>query len=77
MGSQILIAIKKLTDFCCFNEFRIMNSFYKYKHFHKFTWQARYPKSALDYTNGKEKLTKIINDGRDYKGVELNTANIY
>jgi exonuclease III len=31
---------KKLRDFCTFNNMRIMNSFFKHKDIHKFTWQA-------------------------------------
>jgi len=58
-------------------EFRIMNSFFKYKYVHTFTCQAQYTKSLIDYTNGKEKLTKIIKDGRVYMSVELNIAIIY
>jgi len=34
-------------------------------------------KSLFVYTNGNEKLTKIIRDLRVYMGVELNTAIIY
>ena len=66
-----------MTDFCCFMEFRIMNFFFKYRYVHEFMCQAQYTKSLIDYTNGNEKLTKIIKDGRVYKGVELNTAIIY
>lgn len=40
----------KLTDFCCFDEFRIMNRFYEHKDIHKFNWQARNTKSVIDYT---------------------------
>ena len=54
-----------------------MNSFFKYKYVHTFTCQAQYTKSLIDYTNGKEKLTKIIKDGRVYMSVELNIAIIY
>jgi len=66
-----------MTDFCCFLEFRIMNSFFTYKYVHKFACQAQYPKSLIDYTHGNKKLTKIIRDGRVSKSVELNTAIIY
>ena len=54
-----------------------MNFFFEYRYVHKFTCQAEYTKSLIDYTNGNEKLTKIIKDGRVCKGVELNTAIIY
>jgi hypothetical protein len=31
---------RKLTDFCIYNNMRIMNSFFKHKNTHKFTWCA-------------------------------------
>jgi hypothetical protein len=40
----------KLTDFCCFDKFRIMNSFFKHKDIHKFNWLARATKSVINYT---------------------------
>jgi len=38
----------KLTDFCCFDEFRTMNSFFKHKNIQKFKWLARATKSVVD-----------------------------
>jgi len=32
---------RKLTDFCTFNNLKIMNTFLKHKEIHKFTWEAR------------------------------------
>jgi hypothetical protein len=39
---------KKLADFCVFNNIRIMNSFYKHKDIHIFTWCAGVTKSITD-----------------------------
>jgi hypothetical protein len=64
---------KELTDFCCFEEFRMTNDFIKHKGIHKFKWQARNTKSVTDYTTGNEKMTTIVNDVRVYRSVELNT----
>jgi len=55
---------KKLTDFCCFDEFRVTNNFIKHKDIHKFKWQARNTKSVIDYTTGNEKMAIIVNDLR-------------
>jgi hypothetical protein len=41
--------VKKLIDFCTFNNLKIMNTFFKHKEIHKFTWEARGYKSIVDY----------------------------
>jgi len=40
---------RKLIDFCTFNNLKIMNTFFKHKEIHKFTWEARGHKSIIDY----------------------------
>jgi len=32
---------RKLIDFCALNNLKIMNTFFKHKEIHKFTWEAR------------------------------------
>ena len=43
-----------LRDFCAFNELKLINSFYRHKVIHRFTWEERGTKSIIDYI--------IIND---------------
>jgi len=37
-----------MIDFCTFNNLKIMNTFFKHKEIHKFTWEARGHKSFID-----------------------------
>jgi exonuclease III len=64
---------KKLMDFCTFNNMRIMNSFFKHKDIHKFTWQTRGSKSVIDYSIANEKAAKLFKDVRVYREAELDT----
>jgi hypothetical protein len=32
---------KKRLDFCTYNNFKILNTFFKHKDIHKFSWEAR------------------------------------
>ena len=53
---------KKLTVVCSFKEFRIVNSFFRHKDVHRFTWQVRNTQSVKDYAIRKEEMSKIIKD---------------
>jgi hypothetical protein len=52
----------KLTDFCTFNNISIMNSFFKHKDIHKFTWCACGTKSVTDYVIANERTEKVIKE---------------
>jgi hypothetical protein len=64
---------EKLIDFCTFNNLKIMNTYFRHKNIHKYTWSARGSQSIIDYfiTNGK--AAKIIQDIRVHRGMELDT----
>jgi hypothetical protein len=64
---------KKLIDFCTLNNMRIMNSFFKHRDIHEFTWPARGSKSVIDYSIANEKAEKLFKDVRVYRGAELGT----
>ena len=55
---------KKLIDFCIFNNLKIMNTFFKHKECHKFTWEARRHKSIIDYFIINMKTLMVIQDIR-------------
>jgi hypothetical protein len=40
---------KKLIDFCTINNLKLMNTFFKQREIHQFTWEARGQKSIVDY----------------------------
>ena len=48
IGDPTIKTMKKMTDFCCFNEFRIMNKYFVHQGIHKFMWQAGNTKSVID-----------------------------
>ena len=51
---------RRLIDFCTFNNLKIMNTFFKQKEIHKFTWEARGHKSIIDYFIINMKTSKVI-----------------
>jgi len=55
---------RKLIDFCKFNNLKIMNTFFKHREIHKFTWEARGHKSIIDYFIRNMKTSKVIKDIR-------------
>ena len=55
---------RKLIDFCTFNNLKIMNTFFKHREIHKFTWEARGHKSIIDYFIRNMKTSKVIKDIR-------------
>jgi len=57
---------RKLIDFCTFNNLKIMNTFFKHKEIHKFTWEARGYKSINDYFITNMKTSTVIQDIRVY-----------
>jgi len=64
---------KKMTDFCTFNNLKIMNTFFKHKEYHKFTLEARWHKSIIDYLINKLKTSKVIQDIRVNRNTELDS----
>jgi len=50
--------------FITFNKLKITNSFYRHKDIHKFTWEARGAKSAIDYIIINDRLKSNIEDTR-------------
>jgi len=55
---------RTLIHFCTFNNLKIMNTFFKHKEIHKFTWEARRVKSIVDYFITNMKTSKVIEDIR-------------
>ena len=51
---------RKLRDFCTFNNLKIINTFFKHKEFHKFTWEARGHKPIIDYFVTDMKTSNVI-----------------
>ena len=68
---------RKLIDFCTFNNLKIMNTFFKHKEIHKFTWEARGHKSIIDYFITNMKTSKVIQNIRVYRSNELVTIIYY
>ena len=64
---------RKLIDFCTFNNLKIMNTFFKHKEIHKFTWEARGHKSIIDYFITNMKTSKVIQDIRVYRSNEIDS----
>jgi hypothetical protein len=50
-----------------------MNTFFKHKEIHKFTWEARGYKSIVDYFITSIKASKTMQDIRVYRRIELDT----
>ena len=64
---------RKFIDFCTFNNSKIINTFFKHKKNHKFTWEARGHKSIIDYFIRNMKASKVIQDIRVYGGNEIDS----
>jgi len=62
-----------LKDFCAFNKLKITNSFYRHKHIHKFTWEARGAKSIIDYIIINDRLKSNIKDTRVFRGSKIDS----
>ena len=62
---------RKLIDFYTFNNLKIMNTLFKHKDIHKFTWEARGHKSIIDYFITNMKTSKVIQDIRVYRSNEI------
>jgi exonuclease III len=65
-----------LRDLCAFNELKIMNSFYRYKDIHKFTWEARGTGSIIDYIIINEILKSNIEGTRVFRGSEIESDHM-
>jgi len=64
---------RKLIDFCTSNNLNIMNTFFKHKEIHKFTWETRGHKSIIDYFIKNMKTSKVIQDIRVYRNNEIDS----
>jgi len=64
---------RKLIDFCTFNNLKIINTFFKQKEIHKFTWEARGHKSIIDYFITIMKNSKVIQDFRVYRSNKIDS----
>jgi len=64
---------RKLIDFCTFNNLKTINTFFKDKEIHKFTWEARGHKSIIDYFIANMKTSKVIQDIRVYRSNEIDS----
>ena len=62
---------RKLIDFCTFNNLKIMNTFFKHKEIHKFTWEARGRKSIIDYfiTNFDRKQYQFLSGTFQFQNI--------
>jgi hypothetical protein len=63
----------KLINFATYNNKRIMNTFYKHKDIHKYTWSARNYQSLTDYFLANEKTAKMFLDVRALRGLEIDS----
>jgi hypothetical protein len=52
-----------------------MNTFYKHKDIHKYTWSARNYRSLIDYFLANEKAAKMFLDVRAFTGLEIDSAH--
>ena len=64
---------RTLIDFCTFNNLKIMNTFFKHKEIHKFTWEARGHTSIIDNFITNMKTSKLIEDIRVYRSNEIDS----
>jgi len=62
-----------LRDFCAFNKLKVTNSFYRHKNIHKFTWEARWTRSIMDYIIINVRLKNNIEDIRVFRGSEIDS----
>jgi endonuclease/exonuclease/phosphatase family metal-dependent hydrolase len=63
----------KLIDFATYRKTRIMNTFYKHKDIHKYTWSARNHRPLIDYFLANEKTAKMFLDVRAFRGLEIDS----
>lgn len=64
---------KKLRDFVTYNNLKIVNTFFKQKEIHKYTWENRGSRSLIDYIIANQKLGKAATNARVYRGTGLDT----
>lgn len=64
---------QKLRDFVIYNNLQIMNSFFKHKEIHTYTWCARGTRSVIDYVICNRKLFDLTLDVKACRGPELET----
>ena len=50
-----------------------MNSFYRHKDVHKFTWEARRTRSIIDYIIINDRLNSNIEDTRVFRGRKIDS----
>ena len=64
---------KHLIDFATFNELKIMNTFFRHKSIHKYTWAARGYRSIIDYVLTNKKISNLVQDTRVYRSYDVNS----
>ena len=70
-GEPALNNNKRLTDFCTFNNLKIINTFFQHKEIYKFTWEATGYKSISDYFVTNMKTLTAIQYIRVQRSTEL------
>jgi hypothetical protein len=61
----------KLRDFATYSNMKIMNSLYKHKNIHTYTWSARNSTSVIDYFIANRKLSELFLDVRVYRSSDI------
>lgn len=62
---------RMLIDFCVYHNLRILNTFFKQKECHKYTWSSRGLTSIIDYVIARESVAKQCINTRVYRGYEI------
>ncbi|PSN41135.1 hypothetical protein C0J52_05209 [Blattella germanica] len=63
----------RLIDFASYNELKILNTFFKHKGIHKFTWRERGSQSIIDYVIVNRKATNLAQDVRVFRGSDVSS----
>lgn len=62
-----------LRNFALYNTLKITNTFFRHKDIHKYTWSARGSRTIIDYVIVNEKVSKLVEDTRVYRGYDVGT----
>jgi hypothetical protein len=65
--------VKKLINFCTFNNLKVINTFITHIEVHKFTCEARGQKSIIDYFITNMKTSKLIQYTTVYRSNEIDS----
>ncbi|PSN40356.1 Craniofacial development protein 2 [Blattella germanica] len=63
----------RLIDFASYNELKILNTFFKHKDIHKFTWRERGSHSIIDYVIVNRTATNLAQDVRVFRGSDVSS----